>query len=47
MPLSILYPVASLRISQAVKTAMAGDRFAHMWVLVRAVLMEPRGYLKQ
>lgn len=47
MPLPNYYPVASLRISQAVKTAMAGDRFAHTWVLSRAVLMEPCGYLKQ
>lgn len=47
MLLSIFYPVASLRISQAIKTAVAEDRFAHMWVLFHAVLMELCGYLKQ
>lgn len=47
MLLSIIYPVASLRISQAVKTAVAGERFVHTWVLLHAVLMELCGYLKQ
>ena len=40
MPLPNYYPVASFRISQAVKTAMAGDRFVQTWVLLHAVLME-------